>query len=69
MNVRSMVLVGIVAGLIGGCATMERHPVWTAVGTAVIVGSIAATIEANRGDHRQAAGPLCAPNCAVGAIR
>lgn len=63
MDIRKLVLVGILAGLMGGCATLERHPVWTAVGTAVIVGSIAATIEANRGDHRQ--GPdLCGPSAA-----
>jgi hypothetical protein len=35
-----------------GCATLERHPVLTAVGSAIIVGSVAATIEANRGDRR-----------------
>jgi hypothetical protein len=30
-----------------GCATCERHPVACSVGAAVIVGSVAATVEAN----------------------
>lgn len=55
---------------VSGCATCHEHPVWCAIGGGVIVGSIAATIEANRGDRHQSApsGPLCAPNCAVSAI-
>lgn len=40
------VLCSLFAALsLAGCATLERHPVLTAVGTAIIVGSIAATIE------------------------
>lgn len=30
---------------LGGCATLERHPVLTAVGTALIAGSIAASLD------------------------
>jgi hypothetical protein len=39
----------------GGCATLERHPVLTAVGTAIIVGSIAAAAEHH---HDQNATPI-----------
>jgi hypothetical protein len=38
----------------GGCATLQNHPTLAAIGSALIVGSIANTIELNRGDHRQA---------------
>jgi hypothetical protein len=34
---------------VGGCATLEHHPVWTAVGTAIVVGSIAASVEQHQG--------------------
>lgn len=36
---------------LGGCATLERHPVWTAVGTAIIVGSIAASVQHHHDQH------------------
>jgi hypothetical protein len=36
---------------LSGCATCQQRPVWCAVGTAVVVGSIAATVAANSGDH------------------
>lgn len=42
-----------------GCATCERHPVWCAAGAAVIVGSIAASVEHHYDQH--AADP-CRPN-------
>jgi hypothetical protein len=38
--------------LLTGCATCQNHPVFCAVGTAIIVGSVAATIEDNR--HHEA---------------
>lgn len=58
------------AGLLGGCAMCHEHKVACAISGGLIVGSIAATIEATKGDHRQSApsGPLCAPNCAVSSI-
>ena len=40
--------------LLNGCATCERYPVACAVSTAIVVGSVAATIEANRHDHAPA---------------
>lgn len=36
----------------GGCATCEQHPVWCAVGTAVIVGSIAVAVEHHHGQQQ-----------------
>jgi hypothetical protein len=42
-----------------GCATLERHPVWTAVGTAIIVGSIAASVQHHHDQqqHQYPCGP------------
>jgi uncharacterized lipoprotein YajG len=40
--------------LLGGCATCQQHPVYCAVGSAIIVGSVAATIAANS-HHDEAA--------------
>jgi hypothetical protein len=37
---------------LGGCATCRDHPVACGIAGAVVAGSIAATIESNRGDHR-----------------
>ena len=37
----------------GGCATLEQHPVLTAIGTAIIVGSIAASIEHHHDQQHQ----------------
>jgi hypothetical protein len=34
---------------LSGCATCQQHPVWCAVGSAIVVGSIAASIDR---DHR-----------------
>lgn len=42
-----------------GCATCQQHPVWCAVGAAVVVGSIAASIEHHR-DQR--ASDPCGPD-------
>jgi hypothetical protein len=39
--------------LSSGCATLERHPVWTAVGTAIIVGSIAASVQHHHDQQQQ----------------
>jgi hypothetical protein len=40
--------------LLSGCETLASHPRLTAFGGAIIVGTVAATIEANRGDRRAA---------------
>jgi hypothetical protein len=38
---------------LGGCATCQNHPVYCAVGTALVVGSVAATVAANSSDHNR----------------
>lgn len=50
---------------LGGCATLERHPVLTAVGTAIIVGSIAASVQHHHDQQHQV---TFNPNCADGVI-
>ena len=40
-NLLRPILAAILCLSLSGCATLERHPVLTAVGTALIVGSIA----------------------------
>lgn len=52
-----------------GCATCQQHPVWCAVGAAVVVGSIAASVERHHDQHRgyDPCGPD-APNRASGVI-
>ena len=52
MIIRLSFLIAMV--LLSGCETMARHPRLTAFGGAIFVGSVAATIEANRGDRRAA---------------
>lgn len=47
---------------LSGCATLERHPVLTAVGTAIIVGSIAAMVEHQHDQRRPNPIDLCGPN-------
>jgi uncharacterized lipoprotein YajG len=37
--------------LLGGCATCQQHPVYCAVGSALIVGSVAATIALHDSGH------------------
>lgn len=39
---------------LSGCATLERHPVLTGIGSAIIVGSIAATVEQHQGGRQVA---------------
>jgi hypothetical protein len=43
---------------LSGCATCQQHPVWCAVGTAVVVGSIAASVE-HQHDQRRAPATIC----------
>lgn len=62
MDIRKVVLVGILAGL-GGCATCQTHPVACAIGGALIVGSVAATVAANTG-HDHSGPDLCGPSAA-----
>lgn len=53
----------ILCALLTGCATMERHPVATAVIVGIAAGSIAAST-----NHRAARSPdvsVQAPDCAV----
>jgi hypothetical protein len=47
---------------LGGCATLERHPVFTAIGTAIIAGSIAASVQHHHDqrEQRQSFNPECA---------
>jgi hypothetical protein len=41
---------------LGGCATCQNHPYVCAIGGAIIVGSVVATVEAHQGhDNRQPA--------------
>ena len=49
MTVRILAL--FLALSLSACATCQQHPVWCAVGTAVVVGSIAAAVAANSSDH------------------
>ena len=52
---KTLTLVSALA-VLGGCATCQNHPYVCAVGGAVIVGSVAATVAAREGhDNRQAA--------------
>jgi len=44
-----ILIIAAALALTGGCATCQQHPVYCAVGTAIIVGSVAATIAANSG--------------------
>jgi hypothetical protein len=44
---------------LAGCATCREHPVACAVGSALIVGSIAATIELRKDSHDPAAPHGC----------
>jgi hypothetical protein len=49
---KASILISAIALLsLGGCATCQNHPVYCAVGSAIIVGSVAATIAANSSDH------------------
>jgi hypothetical protein len=53
--------------LVGGCATCREHPLVCTVAGAIVVGSVAATIEANSGHdgrdrNREHITP---PNCAA----
>lgn len=52
MRTISMAVLMGLAILVSGCATCQRYPVPCMVVSAVVVGSVAATIEANRADHR-----------------
>lgn len=45
---------------LGGCATCQQHPVYCAIGGAIIVGSVAA-IAAQHG-HSNSQPDLCGPN-------
>jgi hypothetical protein len=67
-NLHRPILAAVLCLSLPACATLERHPVLTAVGTAIIVGSIAASAEHHHDQQheRQIAPmtPLCAPNCA-----
>lgn len=60
----------LIAALISlsGCATCQQHPVWCAVGTVVVVGSIAASVEHHRDQtHIRQIAPGHGPEiCSVG---
>jgi hypothetical protein len=62
-------LLAIVAALaVSGCATCRDHPVACAVVGAVVIGSIAASIDHDGGPSRQASrAPINRPICAGGA--
>lgn len=57
-----------------GCATCERHPTFCAVGAAVVVGSVAATIAMHNDHHGDNGGAparstINAPSCANGSCQ
>ncbi len=55
---------------LGGCATIQEHPVLTSVGVALVAGSIAAS--AHHDNRTSVAAPVSqigAPSCANGACR
>ena len=70
-NSRRLALLAVALSLtLQGCATCREHPAACAIVGAIVVGSVAATIENNRGGHRQPpTGPLCAPNCLISGVR
>jgi hypothetical protein len=54
---------------LGGCATCQRHPVWCAVGAAVVVGTAAAVIEHHHDQqqmHDRQIAPGGSPQCRSG---
>ncbi len=56
--------------LLGGCATIERHPLASSFAVAFVAGSIAAS--AHHDNRTSVAAPVSqigAPNCANGACR
>jgi hypothetical protein len=66
-----LALIGLLV-LLPGCAVLERHPVSTAVGTAIIAGSIAAAVQHHHDQQHERRiapsptfDPICAPFCAV----
>jgi hypothetical protein len=70
MVTRNIALIALLVLTLPGCATLERHPVLTAIGAAILTGSIAAIAEHHhdRQHERQIApgyDPICAPNCLV----
>lgn len=44
-NLHGPILAAVLLFSISGCAICQRHPVYCAVGSAIIVGSIAASID------------------------
>lgn len=51
VNIHLMAALGILAALLSGCMTCQKYPVPCMVASAIVVGSIAATVEANIPDH------------------
>jgi hypothetical protein len=71
MKIKTLCLASVFA--LSGCATCQQHPVWCAVGAAIVVGTAAAVIEHHHDQthERQIApnngfNPLCAPYCPIG---
>ena len=65
MAFRSLTLIAFLV-LLPGCATLERHPVLTAVGSAIILGSIAASVQHHHDQQGMrtispSPGPQCRP--------
>jgi hypothetical protein len=58
----------VVMSTISGCATCREHPVWCAVGSAVVVGSIAAVAEHHHDQqaHDRQIAPGGSPQCRSG---
>lgn len=54
VNIHLMAAIGILAALLSGCMTCQKYPVPCMVASAIVVGSIAATVEANMKDHNNA---------------
>ena len=53
-----MVVFAIAGAALSGCATCQNHPYVCAVGGAIVVGSVAATIEAHH--HSDSSAPVYA---------
>lgn len=49
--------------IVSGCATCREHPVACAIGSAIIIGSVAAAVDHHNGHHES-----FDPNCARGVI-
>jgi hypothetical protein len=67
MTARSLTLMALLVLSLPGCATLERHPVLTAVGAAILAGSIAAVAQHHHDQmHDRQIAPGGSPQCRNG---